>query len=180
MSDGKVCAHLPFPLISLSILPFIPIQSSPPALFSSLSPRPSPLYHQIPFIQPSNFFISLSLHLHTTISPTLSFFSFFPSPFFFLPVLTSRDNSLAITDATPRALPAVAQMLICPLFFTAPETAKNLASKSYKTNPGRRDPPSWCSPGQKFSDFETAGHTLLHEMTHLDALGAAAGLSPRG
>ena len=71
-------------------------------------------------------------------------------------------------------------MLICPLFFTAAETANDLESKSYQKNPGRRDPPSWCGPGQRFADFETSGHTLLHEMTHLDAVGAAAGLSPRG
>ena len=69
-------------------------------------------------------------------------------------------------------------MLICPYFFSAPETAKNLSSKEIIRDPKRRDN-SWCQPGQKFSDFETAGHTLLHEMTHLDAVGAAAGLSVR-
>lgn len=148
-------------------------------LISLFSLNPKPHYiHLDTIIPPGNSFPHhpSSPHYHYSLPVIL----FSPFPFFFLCILTSRDNSLAITDATPRALPAVAQMLICPLFFTAPETAKDLQAKSYKQNPGRRDPPSWCSPGQKFSDFETAGHTLLHEMTHLDALGAAAGLSPRG
>lgn len=86
--------------------------------------------------------------------------------------------SLAITDSTPRSSPEVAEMLICPFFFTAPETAQNLGSKEIIQNPSRRQN-SWCQPGPKFSDFETAGHTLLHEMTHLDSAGAAAGLSER-
>lgn len=66
-------------------------------------------------------------------------------------------------------------MKLCPLFFTAAETANNLSSKAY--NGDKRG--SWCQTGQKFSDFETAGHTILHEMTHLDALGAAAGVPAR-
>ena len=69
-------------------------------------------------------------------------------------------------------------MNICPLFFTAKETQNNLDSKNYNTKPARREN-SWCKVEQKFSDFETAGHTLLHELTHLDAIGFAAGLSFR-
>lgn len=69
-------------------------------------------------------------------------------------------------------------MIICPPFFTAAETAKTLDSKKIKRNPTRRDN-SWCQPGARFGDFETAGHTLLHEMTHLNAVGLAAGLSER-
>lgn len=86
--------------------------------------------------------------------------------------------SLASTDSTPRSSPDVPQMLICPPFFEFPETANNLNSKDIIQNPSRRDN-SWCGPLPKFSDFETAGHTLLHELTHLDAVGAAAGLSVR-
>lgn len=158
MPGWKVCAD-----ISLHIFPF---ESEMILLFISiLSPHPAIRF-------------SIFHFLHTTTH--LARNSFLSIPLLLSSPTKISDNSLAITDAAPRALPAVAQILICPLFFTAPETAKDLQSKTYKTNPGRRDPPSWCSPGQKFADFETAGHTLLHEMTHLDALGAAAGLSPRG
>ncbi len=163
-------------VFSLLILPLIPVQYNHPI---------EPLFTPLSLLLPSTAHPTTILFFHLPFRPlcnrpyaTHSFS--IPFPIFFLPLLNLAPPSLAITDATPRALPTVAQMLICPLFFTAPETSKNLESKSYKQNPGRRDPPSWCSPGQRFADFETAGHTLLHEMTHLDAVGAAAGLSPRG
>lgn len=66
-------------------------------------------------------------------------------------------------------------MKICPLYFTADVTKNALNSKTYEK--GKRG--SWCQDGLKFKDFETGGHTLLHEMTHLDALAKAAGLPPR-
>lgn len=66
-------------------------------------------------------------------------------------------------------------MKICPLFFTADETTRNLASRKYDGD--KRG--SWCQKDQKFSDFETGGHTLLHEMTHLDAIGKSAGVPER-
>ncbi len=65
-------------------------------------------------------------------------------------------------------------MTICPLFFTATETKRTLDSKKYDD---KRN--GWCVKDQKFKDFETGGHTLLHEMTHLDAIGKAAGLPTR-
>lgn len=179
---GAECPTGRYVLISLFPLHPCPSQYNHP-IQHFFPPPLSPYFSTLPLhpIHSAQQFLYLPLPTSTHYHPTHpQFFSFLPSPFFFLLILTSRDNSLAITDATPRALPAVAQMLVCPLFFTAAETAKTLTSKSYQTNPGRRDPPSWCSPGQKFSDFETAGHTLLHEMTHIDALGAAAGLSERG
>lgn len=66
-------------------------------------------------------------------------------------------------------------MKICPLFFTAAQTKQNLDSKPYD---GDKDG-SWCQKGHPFAEFETGGHTLLHEMTHLDALAKAAGLPER-
>ncbi|GAB7353826.1 hypothetical protein MBLNU459_g4199t2 [Dothideomycetes sp. NU459] len=84
-------------------------------------------------------------------------------------------NSLAITDSAPQDGNTLREMKLCPLFFTAAETANNLDSKEYNGN--KRG--SWCQTGQKFADFETAGHTILHEMTHLDALGASAGVPAR-
>lgn len=86
-----------------------------------------------------------------------------------------ESSSLAITDSAPQDGSTLREMKLCPLFFTAAETANNLSSKAY--NGDKRG--SWCQTGQKFSDFETAGHTILHEMTHLDALGAAAGVPAR-
>ncbi|USW53397.1 Putative metallopeptidase, catalytic domain superfamily [Septoria linicola] len=82
-------------------------------------------------------------------------------------------ESLAITDSAPQLDDgSYREMKICPLFFTAANTKNNLDSKKYDGD--KRG--SWCQKGQHFKDFETAGHTLLHEMTHLDALAKAAGL----
>lgn len=85
----------------------------------------------------------------------------------------SLYSSLAITDSAPQLDDgSYREMKICPLFFTAANTKNNLDSKKYDGD--KRG--SWCQKGQHFKDFETAGHTLLHEMTHLDALAKAAGL----
>lgn len=84
-------------------------------------------------------------------------------------------TSLAITDAKPQDGDTTREMKICPLFFTADQTKNNLDSKKYDGD--KRG--SWCQLGQRFKDFETGGHTLLHEMTHLDALANAAGLPER-
>lgn len=83
--------------------------------------------------------------------------------------------SLAVTDATPQDGNTLRQIKLCPLFFKHDRTKNNLDSKSYKGD--RRG--SWCQKGQRFRDFETAGHTILHEMTHLDALGEAAEMPAR-
>jgi len=82
------------------------------------------------------------------------------------------QNSLAVTDSAPQDGDTLREMKICPYFFTYPGTKNTLASKPFD---GDKDG-SWCKKGQKFADFETGGHTLLHEMTHLDALAKAAGL----
>lgn len=80
--------------------------------------------------------------------------------------LSFAETTPAIDDVTRR------EMMICPLFFTGALTANNLDSKSYDGD----EPGSWCQTGQTFRDFETAGHTILHEMTHLDAVAVAAGM----
>jgi len=49
--------------------------------------------------------------------------------------------------------------------------AKQSEFQSDQKHPRRKDN-SWGKPGQPFSFFETAGHTILHEMTHLDQLGS--------
>lgn len=81
------------------------------------------------------------------------------------------EKSLAIADSAPMTDSFTPTIRLCPLFFTDPRTANLLTTKSTKRDPRRKDP-SWCQPGQPFSFFETAGHTFLHEMTHLDQLGS--------
>ncbi|KAL9034930.1 MAG: hypothetical protein Q9180_005134, partial [Flavoplaca navasiana] len=84
-----------------------------------------------------------------------------------------KAQTVAVTDSQPDN-EGRREMKICPLFFTADQTTRNLNSKKYDDKRG-----GWCVTGQKFADFETGGHTLLHEMTHLDAIGKAAGLPER-
>jgi hypothetical protein len=83
------------------------------------------------------------------------------------------NSSLATTDSEPgKNDGSYPEMEICPLFFTAAETKNRLDSKKY-------DKDGWCASGQGFKAFETGGHTLLHEMTHLDALAKGAGSPER-
>ncbi|KAL9098022.1 MAG: hypothetical protein Q9163_006230 [Psora crenata] len=86
-------------------------------------------------------------------------------------------DSLAITDGDVNDNDFTAKIRLCPKFFTDDRTKNDLTSKSLKRNPGRRDN-SWCQPGQPFKFFETAAHTFLHEMTHLNQMGVEAGLFP--
>ncbi|KAL1622130.1 hypothetical protein SLS54_005195 [Diplodia seriata] len=77
-------------------------------------------------------------------------------------------KSLAYTNPSPADDDnPVPEMTICPAFFTNAGTKNDLASKSYI--PDKRN--SWCQTDYKFKDFETAGHTILHELTHFDAVG---------
>ncbi|KAI4265172.1 MAG: hypothetical protein L6R38_009609, partial [Xanthoria sp. 2 TBL-2021] len=87
-----------------------------------------------------------------------------------------KAQTVAVTDSQPDSGEGEGrrEMKICPLFFTADQTTRSLNSKEYNDKRG-----GWCVTGQKFGDFETGGHTLLHEMTHLDAIGKAAGLPER-
>jgi hypothetical protein len=68
-------------------------------------------------------------------------------------------------------------MLICPLFFTADETIRSLSSRAFE-KPNRRRDTSWCV-ANKFRWYEISGFTMLHEMTHLDVVGAKAGVEAR-
>lgn len=82
-------------------------------------------------------------------------------------------GSLAVTDTKPPETRFTPRIRLCPPFFDpkTPETQNNLSSKAIIRDPKRRDN-SWCQPGQSFSFFETAGHTIMHEMTQLDQLGS--------
>lgn len=82
---------------------------------------------------------------------------------------SGSSPSLAVTDALPGTATFTPMILLCPYFFdsTTARTMNNLYSKTLKKNPTQHDK-SWCQPGAKFADFETAGHTAFHEMTHLD------------
>ncbi|KAI9887769.1 MAG: hypothetical protein M1823_000410 [Watsoniomyces obsoletus] len=63
------------------------------------------------------------------------------------------------------------EMVICPRFFTDEATKRVIGGEKEKSR--------WCEgKNQKtFGDFETGGHTMLHEMTHLDAMMKAAGVT---
>ena len=89
------------------------------------------------------------------------------------PICGGKRGSLAVTDALPRSNDFIPRIRLCPRFFdpNSPETRYNLASRDFKKNPSRRDN-SWCQPGKSFPFFETAGHTILHELTHLDEIGS--------
>jgi hypothetical protein len=68
-------------------------------------------------------------------------------------------------------------MLVCPLFFksTSSETKNDISSRKFE-KPKRNQDNSWCAPGNNFPWYEVAGHTIFHEMTHLDVVGKSAGL----
>jgi hypothetical protein len=65
-------------------------------------------------------------------------------------------------------------MLICPLYFKADskQTNHDLSSRKFE-KPKRGQDNSWCVTNT-FTWYEIGGLTLLHEMTHLDAVGKAA------
>ncbi|KAI1390212.1 uncharacterized protein F4822DRAFT_443173 [Hypoxylon trugodes] len=87
-------------------------------------------------------------------------------------------SSYVVTDIKQAARNFVPSMRFCPLFFNPnePRTKNNLDSLPYVQNPNRRQK-SWCKPGNKFRDFEVAGTTVLHELTHLYEAGDRAGLA---
>ncbi|CAJ2514252.1 Uu.00g023710.m01.CDS01 [Anthostomella pinea] len=87
-------------------------------------------------------------------------------------------KSLMITDVKAAGDGFTPSMRFCPQFFKAdePRTKNNLDALPYTKNPSRRQS-SWCKPGMKFSSFEVAGTTVLHELTHLNEAGNRAGLA---
>jgi len=68
-------------------------------------------------------------------------------------------------------------MLVCPLFFkdSSSETKNDISTRKFE-KPLRGKDNSWCAPGNNFLWYEIAGHTILHEMTHLDVVGKSADL----
>ncbi|MCJ1467193.1 hypothetical protein MMC07_005816 [Pseudocyphellaria aurata] len=74
-------------------------------------------------------------------------------------------GSYAITDSTvPANDNDYKSIWLCPLFFTGDDTKNNL--------PNTEDADqlqAWCNQ-KDYTFFPTAGHTLLHEVTHLDAV----------
>ncbi|OTA94423.1 hypothetical protein M434DRAFT_29908 [Hypoxylon sp. CO27-5] len=89
-----------------------------------------------------------------------------------------KTKTLVITDIAAAGNGFVPQMRFCPQFFNPkePHTKNDLDSFPYIKNPKRRQA-SWCKPGAKFADFEVAGTTIIHELTHLNEAGQRAGLA---
>ncbi|KDQ25448.1 hypothetical protein PLEOSDRAFT_1106377 [Pleurotus ostreatus PC15] len=80
----------------------------------------------------------------------------------------SCKGTLALTDTKRSANPPT--MRLCPVFFTDHETQLDLNSKLFTTT-------GWCTaPPHTLGNFVTAGHTILHEMTHFGYIGLQAGL----
>ncbi|MCJ1425284.1 hypothetical protein MMC29_003172 [Sticta canariensis] len=75
------------------------------------------------------------------------------------------EGSYAITDPTvPQDDNDHKSIWLCPLFFTGDQTKNDL--------PNTEDADklkAWCDQ-KDYTFFTTAGHTLLHEITHLDAM----------
>ncbi|KAI9862284.1 MAG: hypothetical protein M1813_004760 [Trichoglossum hirsutum] len=111
------------------------------------------------------------------------------SPVFSVNFVCTNDpnectNAVAVTDASPSTGPNdVKQITICDSFWTYISTRFLLYDQSQGLNPGVpfRDNTAggWCPPAYTNVNFlGTAGHTILHELTHLDALGGIVGLDP--
>ncbi len=59
-------------------------------------------------------------------------------------------------------------MRLCPAFFDNIETINDILSKPLTST-------GWCTPPpHTLVKFMTAGHTILHEMTHLSFIGTHA------
>lgn len=86
-------------------------------------------------------------------------------------------KSLVVTDISASSGSFTPSMRFCPQFFKAdePRTKNDLNSHPYIKNP-RRNQDSWCKD-EKFSYFEVAGTTVLHELTHLNEAGNRAHLA---
>ncbi|QIW98396.1 hypothetical protein AMS68_003914 [Peltaster fructicola] len=88
-----------------------------------------------------------------------------------------------VADATTRRT-----IQVCPRFWTATSSLYLLPrEESYAVTP-YREHETWCEKTKRGNDadlsgrenqwYATAGHTVLHELTHLDALARQAGLVP--
>ena len=96
------------------------------------------------------------------------------------------DQSVFVTDATVGTATDVKVVQTCPKFWIAAST-KYLLYDSNKISPTppyrNNDKSGWCGKGtdglstRRHQYFATAGHSVLHELTHLDSLAQLAGLS---
>lgn len=100
-------------------------------------------------------------------------------------------QSVFVTDSTPGLANDQKIIEVCPRFWTAPTTKYFLYNSNTvsPTPPWRNNDASnqgWCGKSNANGDtnvsrrvnqyFATAGHSVLHELTHLDSLASAAGL----
>ncbi|KAL6715230.1 hypothetical protein ACLMJK_007494 [Lecanora helva] len=75
-------------------------------------------------------------------------------------------GSYAITDATvPKDDNDIKSMWLCPLFFNGGADTKNDLPNTEDTDALN----AWCNQ-KDYTLFPTAGHVILHEITHLDAV----------
>ncbi|KAK8118160.1 uncharacterized protein PG998_006441 [Apiospora kogelbergensis] len=82
-------------------------------------------------------------------------------------------SSFAATDPKPEEKGKPRELKVCPKYFTDEATKQSMDAKKYE--PGKRG--SWCKLAPyKFKDFSVGGLVLLHEITHLDAVGIKAKL----
>ncbi|KAL9110226.1 MAG: hypothetical protein Q9187_008076 [Circinaria calcarea] len=72
-------------------------------------------------------------------------------------------KTYAITDSTvPKEDNDLKSIWICPLFWTGPDSSQDLPSGQDATD-------EFCKK-TNYKQYVTAGHILLHEITHLDAV----------
>ena len=74
------------------------------------------------------------------------------------------STSRAITEYGPDVVDPT--MFICPSFHTARDTTRTIQDQGICDNAATK----------VFADFETGGHTILHEITHFDGFGILAGM----
>jgi len=105
-------------------------------------------------------------------------------------VPTCGDDSNMVTTSDPGSATDVKLIQVCSKFWTGAST-KFLLYDPTKTSPSlpyrNNDASGWCGKkklnddpnvsSQRHQFFATAGHTVLHELTHLDALAQVAGLA---
>ncbi|KAJ7135522.1 hypothetical protein C8R46DRAFT_1362012 [Mycena filopes] len=83
--------------------------------------------------------------------------------------LDTCEGNQALTTQDPDLPPTT---LICPQFFTDPETTPSLSDKSFDVN-------GWCTPPPyRLGDLLTGGYVLVHEFTHIPFIATLAGLPP--
>ncbi|KAI9811401.1 MAG: hypothetical protein M1826_003191 [Phylliscum demangeonii] len=86
-------------------------------------------------------------------------------------------GSFAHTDPTPESfavkphVKGIRDITVCAQFLNDPRTKRKLPTNVQETK-------AYCEhkESKKLHDFEIGGHTLLHEITHLDTYGLVAGL----